>query len=50
MSVKSIRSDAEPFLESLGWVLLVPVVVVVVFTFGALLAGEGIDEILHASP
>ena len=50
MQVKSIRRVAELFLERLGWVLLILVVVVVVFTFGALLAGRGVHDLLHFFP
>ena len=48
MSVKSIRSDAEEFLEGLSWILLVPIVVSVIYVFGLSLGAAGVDEILHS--
>ena len=49
VQVKAIRRYAELFLERLGWVLLVLVVVAVVFLFGVLLAGRGVHDLLHFS-
>ena len=50
VQVKAIRRYAELFLERLGWVLLVLVVVAVVFLFGVLLAGRGVHDLLHFFP